>query len=246
MQRNENKILVAARITATKHSLRLTTANRGGPGVRTDRAIPAYGTLGAGNVPGAVRGIVAGTGGYAGEDDEDNRTDPSAHTRTESAGCAGNFRGHLTGAVIWSVGSAGGQPKKILDNADAAAISPHGKMLIAYRKGHALWSAGPDGRNAARSMEFAPRETGRFRSPWPAQPPLWAPLRRRCPAWRPSVALDSAPNAAGANLGALEGSDWLYAPQAVPNSRRALMWPFGGQLRQSLGTLARRRRCFRA
>jgi Tol biopolymer transport system component/predicted Ser/Thr protein kinase len=63
----------------------------------------------------------------------------------------------LTDAGLWSVGSAGGQPEKIVANAVAAAISPDGKTLVAHlpvKDKVAIWSAGPDGRNAVRVMEL--------------------------------------------------------------------------------------------
>ncbi len=65
--------------------------------------------------------------------------------------------------VLFSVGAAGGQPEKLMDQVEAATISPDGKTLVAFRiekaKG-ALWSAQPDGRNPSRVLEI-PSDTVR-------------------------------------------------------------------------------------
>ena len=70
---------------------------------------------------------------------------------------------HAEGS-LWSVGAAGGQPEKLIDNVASAAISPDGKTILFNRlreNKEIFWSAAADGKDVAQALDLGPQSPER-------------------------------------------------------------------------------------
>ncbi len=93
----------------------------------------------------------------------DQRSEVPAQLTTGSRDClfpfwhpSGDRVYFLADNSLWSVGAAGGQAERVIEEVRSAAISPDGKTLVFSRneRGVGLWTATAEGKNPARRLDL--------------------------------------------------------------------------------------------